>query len=253
MLPAGPESFDPSPALAAARKRFHSPRRAAYWLRNRAEGPRRAGVTSMGVDGGCVHAVLQQFEREDADARIEDERRQPLGARREALFVVEAQDPQTLLAGLSALNDWTTASDPRDGIEALARRWWIKRGASPEAALACALVARDWKELLALVRMASDSLRDNPERPLPSDRACLTTRKPLGGDLAFVFPGSGNQYLGMTSVLGAQWPEILRRQDAENGHLRDQMTPERVAPCVSRSSRAGRPRPTPSSTPTITR
>jgi acyl transferase domain-containing protein/3-hydroxymyristoyl/3-hydroxydecanoyl-(acyl carrier protein) dehydratase len=230
ILPSGPEIGEPIPALAAARKRFHSPRRAAYWLRNRAEGPRRAGVTSMGVDGGCVHAVLQQFEREDADARVDDERRQPLGARAEALFVVEAQDPEGLLAGLRALGDWTAGADPRDGIEALARRWWIKRGSSPDAALACALVARDWKELLALVRQASDSLRENPERPLPSDRACLTTRKPLGGDLAFVFPGSGNQYLGMTAVLGAQWPEILRRLDLENGHLRDQMTPQRTAP-----------------------
>ncbi len=230
ILPPGPEIFDPISALAAARKRFHSPRRAAYWLRNRADGPRRAGVTSMGVDGGCVHVVLQQFEREDADARVDDERRQPLGARSEALFVVEAQDPQALLAGLRALGDWIAASDPREVLEALARRWWIKRGSSHDAALACALVARDWKELLALVRSSCDSLRENPERPLPSDRACLTTRKPLGGDLAFVFPGSGNQYLGMTAMLGAQWPEILRRQDQENGHLRDQMTPQRVAP-----------------------
>ena len=230
ILPAGPAIVNPIAPLAGAPMRFHSPRRAAYWLRNRADGPRRAGVTSLGLDGGVVHAVLEGLERDAADALIEDERRQPLGSRQEALFAVEAADPVFLLAGLNALIDWAASQDPADGIEALARRWWIKRGSSPEATHACCLVARDWKELLALARMSADSVRDNPERPLPSDRAYLTTREPLGGDLAFVFPGSGNQYLGMTAAIGAQWPEILRRQDSENGHLRDQMTPARVAP-----------------------
>ncbi len=230
ILPAGPELVNPVSPLASARKRFHSPRRAQYWLRNRADGPRRAGVTSMGVDGGAVHAVLEQLERESADPRVEDERRQPLGARSEALFAVEAADAAGLIAGLGALTDWAAAQDSQDGVEALARRWWIKRGSSPDMPLACALVARDWKELLALARSSADSLRDNPDRPLPTDRAYVTARKPLGGDLAFVFPGSGNQYLGMTLGLGAQWPEILRRLDAENGYLREQMTPARVAP-----------------------
>ncbi|PIR15755.1 MAG: type I polyketide synthase, partial [Elusimicrobia bacterium CG11_big_fil_rev_8_21_14_0_20_64_6] len=230
ILPAGPAIVNPISPLASARKRFHSPRRASYWLRNRADGPRRAGVTSLGIDGGCVHAVLEQLELSSSDPRLEDERRQPLGARAEALFAVEAAGPSALLEALSALIGWAADQDPAEGIEALARRWWIKRGASPDLSHACAFVARDWKELLSLARMAMDLIRENPERPLPSDRAFLTTRKPLGGDLAFVFPGSGNQYLGMTSAVAAQWPEILRRQDEENGYLRDQMTPLRVVP-----------------------
>ncbi|MBI5247738.1 MAG: acyltransferase domain-containing protein [Elusimicrobia bacterium] len=230
ILPAGPSLANPVAPLSGARKRFHSPRRASYWLRNRAEGPRRAGVTSLGVDGGAVHAVLEQLERETFDDRIVDERRQPLGARSEALFAVEAGSSNELLVGLAALTDWTAAQDPNDGIETLARRWWIKRGAAPDAGCACVLVARDWKELLSLARSSADSVRENPERPLASDRAYLTTRKPLAGDLAFVFPGSGNQYLGMTVDLGAQWPEVLRRQDHENGYLRDQLTPERISP-----------------------
>ncbi|HEX4048786.1 MAG TPA: beta-ketoacyl synthase N-terminal-like domain-containing protein, partial [Elusimicrobiota bacterium] len=230
ILPPGPEISAPVAALAKARGRFHSPRRAQYWLRNRADGPRRAGVTSLGVDGGCVHAVLQQFERDGADARVDGERRQPLGARAEALFAVEADLPSELLRGLADLRAWLTSQEAGDPVEALARRWWLKRGSAPERKLACVLVARDRKEALALGRLAGDSIRENPERPIASDRAHLTFRPPLGGDLAFVFPGSGNQYLGMTAGLGAQWPEILRRHDAENGYLRDQLVPDRVSP-----------------------
>ncbi len=230
ILPVGPEISAPIAPLAKARARFHSPRRPQYWLRNRAKGPRRAGVSSLGVDGGAVHVVLEQFEREPGDARVDDERRQPLGARAEALFAVEADDAAGLLAGLGELTAWASAQDPADPVEALARRWWLKRGSAPERKLACVLVARDWKEALSLARAAEDSVRENPERPVASERIHLTYRPPQAGDLAFVFPGSGNQYLGMTADLGAQWPEVLRRHDAENGHLREQMVPDRVVP-----------------------
>lgn len=230
ILPPGPVISTPVAPLQKAAQRFHAPRQPQYWLRNRAEGPRRAGVTSLGVDGGAVHAVLEQAETVAADARVEDERRQPLGARREALFVVEADGPAALRKSLADLIGWAASQDAADGIELLARRWWMKNGRRPEATHACALVARDWKELLALARQAGDSLAQNPDRSVAGDRIHLTTREPLKGELAFVFPGSGNQYLGMSAAFGAQWPELLRRHDLENGRLRDQMVPARVAP-----------------------
>jgi acyl transferase domain-containing protein/3-hydroxymyristoyl/3-hydroxydecanoyl-(acyl carrier protein) dehydratase len=230
ILPPGPAIEKPAAALAAAARRFHCPRRPQYWLRNRAAGPRRAGVTSLGIDGGAVHAVLEQFERDGAEPRVDDERRQPLGARAEALFCVERDTASELLEGLAELSGWVESQSGGDGVEALARRWWMRRGSQPARALACAFVARGRDELLALVKQAADSVRENPERPLPTDRIQLTTRPPLGGPLTFVFPGSGNHYLGMTAGLGAQWPELLRRQDAENGYLRDQYVPARVLP-----------------------
>lgn len=230
ILPPGPEIVTPVAPLAKAITRFHSPRRPQYWLRDRANGPRRAGVTSLGVDGGAVHVVLQQFERELGDERIDQERIQPLGARAEALFAIEADELDGLLTGLRELHKWMLGQSESVEIEALAARWWLKRGSSPQSSRACALVARSRKELLELIRAALESLADNPERPMASDRIHHTYRSPQGGDLAFVFPGSGNQYLGMTTELGAQWPEILRRHDAENGHLRGQMVPERVVP-----------------------
>ncbi|NNN05711.1 MAG: type I polyketide synthase, partial [Elusimicrobia bacterium] len=230
VLPVGPEIDSPLAPLAKARERFHSPRRGQYWLRNRAQGPRRAGVTSLGADGGAMHAVLEQCECESDDVRLIEERRQPLGARAEGLFAVEADAAAGLRAGLAELTAWAGGQDAADNIEALARRWWLKRGSSPERPVAVALVARGVTELLALARQAEESLNENPERPLPSDRIHLTTRPPLDGDLTFVFPGSGNQYAGMTAGFAAQWPEILRRQDAENGFLRDQLVPGRIVP-----------------------
>ncbi|MFA6004073.1 MAG: type I polyketide synthase, partial [Elusimicrobiota bacterium] len=92
-------------------------------------------------------------------------------------------------------------------------------------------MAKDAEDLLGLLRTAESSLRDNPERPIAGDRIHLTSREPFGPEaLAFVFPGSGNQYLGMGLGLGVQWPEILRHQDQANGYLRSQVMPHRFAP-----------------------
>ena len=37
------------------------PRHPQFWLHDRAEGPRRAAVSSFSVDGNCVHVVLESF------------------------------------------------------------------------------------------------------------------------------------------------------------------------------------------------
>ena len=45
------DKVSPLPSLARAQKRFHIPQEPQYWTRNRAEGPRRAGVNALGPDG----------------------------------------------------------------------------------------------------------------------------------------------------------------------------------------------------------
>jgi acyl transferase domain-containing protein/3-hydroxymyristoyl/3-hydroxydecanoyl-(acyl carrier protein) dehydratase len=225
------QSIDPIPELARGEKRFHIPLKAQYWLRNRAEGPRRAGVSSIGVDGSCAHVVLESFDRSDENPAAVTERRQPLGARAEALLAVEAGSAEGLLAALRSLKAWAAEQGPHANIELLARRWWLKAGSKPLEKLGLALIARDWKELLALASTAEQSIAENPERPIAGDRIHFTYRSPLGADgLTFVFPGSGNQYVGMGLDLGAQWPEVLRQLDIENGYLRQQLVPEHYAP-----------------------
>ena len=43
---------------------LHLPRAPRYWLRNRGEGPRRAGVSVFGMDGGCGHVVLEGWDNQ---------------------------------------------------------------------------------------------------------------------------------------------------------------------------------------------
>lgn len=228
----------PRKELAWAESRFHAPRLPQYWFRNRAEGPRRAGVSAFGIDGNCLHVVLEQAEKPEA-ARVE-ERRQPLGARDAGLFAVEEDNPPALVSSLRRLRAWVEGRGERP-IEALAREWWEKTKPSGAKLLGLAIVALNREELVQDILRAEKSLVDDPSHrlndatPAPgqsSPSRVFYSPEPLGrkGKTAFVFPGSGNQYIGMGLDIAAQWPEVLRLQDAENRQLKDQFVPHLHVP-----------------------
>ncbi|MDD5208669.1 MAG: beta-ketoacyl synthase N-terminal-like domain-containing protein [Elusimicrobiales bacterium] len=223
--------ISPLAELARAKKRFHIPLQPQYWLRNRAEGPRRAGVSALGRDGNCGHVVMEGLEIAADNEQTLLERRQPLGAREEALFSLEDDDCAGILAGLGDLRSWLSRQAPGANIEKLARAWFAHTGARPGKKCACVLLARGREELASLAESAETGLRAAPDKTLFRDRIFYS---PAGQarkeNIAFVFPGSGNQYIGMGRELWTQWPEIPRRLDAENGYLRSQLVPNYFVP-----------------------
>ena len=218
---------------------YFLPRGPQFWLRDRAEGPRRAAASAQGINGTVIHVVLEEFE--PAAAITSDERRQPLGTRPAALFAIEGDDPAALQRGIDAL-DQLAATWPTAPIEALARRWWRDHPNDPDRRLGLAVVAdsaRLLRDRLAAARSPHRSLEDEtpatrrawggslsdpPFFLTPRERAPLGRMKGQGG-VAFVFPGIGNQFAGMGRALSALWPEILRAQDQENRFLRAQLAP----------------------------
>ena len=206
------------------------PAASRYWLRNRAEGARHAGVSVFGVDGSCSHVVLEGYEK--LPPRAAQERIAPLGHGDECLFSVTGANLQELTEGLEQLRR-KAAQSPRPELAALSRDLWSGQAASSNHPLAISLVARSHQELAALCaqgeKLVAADATDAEEIVHPSlrDRIFFSAR-PLGktGKIGFVYPGSGNHYPGMGMELSARWPEIYRRQDAENLYLRDQFQPE---------------------------
>jgi acyl transferase domain-containing protein/3-hydroxymyristoyl/3-hydroxydecanoyl-(acyl carrier protein) dehydratase len=200
------------------------PRVPVPWLRNREREARRAGVSGWSVDGNCVHVVLEGWDPGAAHDRRD--RRQPLGAANEALFVVEADDRAGLVERLGELERLASGSPIPSGIEALARTWFAQAGQHPKAALAITLIARDASGLCQMAQSAREALLRGDDLAALEDRLFFAP-DPLGrtGQLAFVYPGSGNDFPGMGRDLALRCPEILRRQDTENGWLRQQYQP----------------------------
>ena len=214
---------------------FLAPRGPQFWLRDRADGPRRAGVSAVSLDGNCHHVILEGYEPSAATTTVE--RLQPLGARGAALFAVEADDIADLIRGVDEL-EALPSNAPNAPIEALARQWWRTHPNRPHQHLGLALVADNADALRGRLGAARRLIREGASLPLsPGDGTGLHfslalrqqggARVPLGPEagLSFVFPGMGNLFAGMGRALSSHWPEVLRRQDAENERLRSQMAP----------------------------
>jgi acyl transferase domain-containing protein/3-hydroxymyristoyl/3-hydroxydecanoyl-(acyl carrier protein) dehydratase len=224
---AGASFFSACIALSQQILRSERPQ---YWLHDRASGPRRAAVASAGADGTCITIVLEEHAK--TAVTDEPERYQPLGARSEALLFVEGEADE-LINGLRELQRFASDRSSRN-IEAVGREWLQTHSPDGTKELAIALVPRSFEELIEQIAFAVQGVEANPRHPLPVDlRPAIRDRvffspTPLGpkAKIAFVFPGSGNQFDGMGRDLGVQWPEVLRRQQAENDLLRSQFAPE---------------------------
>ena len=186
---------------------------ARHWLRNRADGPRRAGVSGMSVDGNCCHVVLQEYESENYHEPVGS-----IGAQGEALFAIEADDEAGLVTESRRLTDWL-ASQPSipdvDDARVPAARWHHENPLQPSKKLGLAVVAERGSDVGPLL-----SRRD--------ETRVFQSKKPLArsGSVAFVYPGSGNHYHGMGRELALHFPEILHRHDSENLYLKRQMVPD---------------------------
>ncbi len=207
---------------------FHMPASGQSWVRDRVYGPRRAGVSSISMEGHCGHVVLEGVEH-SPDAYIE-ERDQPLGAREWAVFAVEGNGPKDLAQWLQALANFAQSHALR--IETLARRWYAQRPLQGRHKRALSIVARSADDLVAKVKRATDWLQQNPDEKIDGQEDIFYSPQPLGrqGQTAFVFPGSGNHYLGMGRTLSGHWPMILRQLDRESQRLASQMMPRWYMP-----------------------
>lgn len=203
---------------------IYFPATSSYWLHNRADGPRRAGVSVRSMDGSCCHVVLEGFEN---SYKI---RYAPLGTNNEYLFAIGGNKPQDLLIELDELESLFRSSSDSD-LYKLSKECYERFKTSSVKSLAMAVVARNSEELSTLIVSGRSALKNGgifpDSAPALRDRIFYSSA-PLGADrnIAFVFPGSGNHYSGMGKELFCRWPSILRRQDSENMFLRSQFQPE---------------------------
>lgn len=211
-----------------AESQLYFPGAPEYWLHNRAEGPRRAGIACLSVDGNCVAVILESYQGGNAAIGkvIAQERLQPLGARQDALFMVEGNSQDALLVRLEKLHQYVSQTSIEQ-IETLARDFWQQQPVQGIQTLGAALLARDRTELSQQVEHMRQAIRTDQSLVFPGNRSFYTAN-PIGptGELAFVFPGSGNHYPCMGRTISAQWPEVLREQDTCNQYLRSQFVPE---------------------------
>ncbi len=198
---------------------------ARFWLQNDPEVPRRILIEERGITDQEVKISIQEYH-----SRLACVSSVNLAPRPEGLFIVPASTPREIQARLDKLKV-LVERDANTPIHELAGRWW--KQTTNDGMVSVALVARTTEELLAQIAFARKHLRDAPTTPLctSDDRhddrlfdRVFYTPKPLApsGQVAFVYPGSGNHYPGMGRAWGVDWPGILREQQQQNKQLKQQ-------------------------------
>ncbi|HKI17937.1 MAG TPA: beta-ketoacyl synthase N-terminal-like domain-containing protein, partial [Isosphaeraceae bacterium] len=199
-----------------------------FWLRNRAQGPRRAAVRVCGLGGVRGDVVLDEFVPLPDAGGSSVQGSEASGARTSGLFLLEASDQTGLTARIEELSRFASGSSCQD-IDALARRWWQRHPGDRRLLLATAIVADGIETLKHLLEIAAGR---NGDHRLEGDgrrgsihaaRARSDSTDPPS--VAFVYPGLGCHFAGMGRELSALWPDVLRRLDAESSSLRDQFEP----------------------------
>ncbi len=185
------------------------------WLQDRTAGPRTQQTIVTGRDGTKVEVMLA------APTSPQQTTAAPLVALATGLFVFDGSSDTELREAIAACRELVATSA---NLGEAARRWYHQRRPDPQRPRAVSIVAQtpaEWdaqaNRLLAQPMLSitplSQPTNNNPQ-PTPP--------------LAFVFPGSGNHFLGMGKELLAAFPQILQRQQRENDRLASQFQPDLI-------------------------
>ncbi|WP_372677744.1 beta-ketoacyl synthase N-terminal-like domain-containing protein [Desulfosarcina sp.] len=225
---AGFRQPEPLDGLADRASPLHLPDRAQPWYRDRERGPRTACCASITMDGNCSHVLMQ--EEEPRAPVIEYTGAPPAIDTCAGLFVVSGNATMQLMEGLAGLADFLSRSPAPASVEAAAVGWMHRHPPRPGHRLAVTMILKPGDNV--------DDVIDDARRAVAAGETDAHSRqlfyrsRPIGADarVAFVYPGSGNHYLGMGRDLGLRFPGIVKGMDRETEQLKTQFRPWNLMP-----------------------
>jgi acyl transferase domain-containing protein/NADP-dependent 3-hydroxy acid dehydrogenase YdfG len=176
---------------------FYLNTRARPWVK--ADGPRRASVSSFGFGGSNYHVALEEYTGPQAASRLW------AGG---ALVLAGGADARALADAARALG----ARVEKDGLEAVARDSQI--AFDPRSRHRLAIVAADARQFEA--RLAT-ALKQTGAFSAPGLHLAVGEDggKGAGGKVAFLFPGQGSQYVSMGADLAVAFDDARAVWDGQ--------------------------------------
>jgi len=213
---------------------LHFPKDTQFWLRDREDGPRRAGVHCETGDGNWMHLVLEEAQApEDSQGELF-----PVAIDEHALFVVDSDSVVGLQEQLQVLQDFVQHFEHSQDesvamqLQLLSYEWFTAFPPNASHKYGFSILSHSVEGLPEQLTFALDWLKQHPDTRLDGQKGIFFTPEPLGaeGSLAFVYPGSGSHYAGMGRGIGVRWPEIWQAMDKETQRLRTQWVPDCYMP-----------------------
>ncbi len=216
VLPPTLKAETPDPGLAIGESPFYLNTQSRPWLSNQHH-PRRSGVSSFGFGGSNFHAVLEEYkpqkERISWNGSVE-------------IVALCADTPKDLHQQLSS---WSQTLDRGVTAVEIARKAASSRetfnaSASFRLLMAVNLSAPSTETLSKLFKKTINDLRENREQYAWQDKNTLSGtfygRGEKPGDLAFIFPGQGSQYVDMGRDLACNFPQVLNAFEKINAYFK---------------------------------
>jgi acyl transferase domain-containing protein len=156
------------------------------WIRG-SDHPRRAGVSSFGFGGSNFHLALEEYHGDNPHA----DRVRALSAE---VVALSGADGASIATRALELADLATAPGMLQRIA-----WECAQSYEPAALARLAVVAADEADLASKLRRLADIIAKAPATNFAHPDGSAYGVGAPAGDVAFLFPGQGSQYLGMGS------------------------------------------------------
>ncbi|MCX8255271.1 putative glycolipid synthase [Beijerinckiaceae bacterium RH AL1] len=189
-----------NPKLGFERTPFYLNVDALPWVQ-RAGAPRRAALDAMGFGGINTHMILEEAPGSSADPTAAFGLRRP---RAPELFTLAAETREGLVAAAKALIE--RAPTHAGPLRALAAEVATKHASGP---FRLAVVAEDAASLTDKLAGSLDKIAKPDTHRVKTRRGLFFADAPIGGKLAFVFPGENSQSANMLRDLALASPLVL--------------------------------------------
>jgi len=184
------------------------------WLHRR-DAPRRAAVNAFGFGGINTHMILEEAPGTGATPTAAFGLRAPAAPE---LFLLAGDTREALVAALRDLAATTESADAPP-LKALAAGTARALGSGPHR---LAVIASDMGALRAKLLRVVDRIANPDTHRLRGRDGVFFTDEPIGGKVAFLFPGENSQYENMLSDLAVASPAVREWLDRLEGLFRDE-------------------------------
>ena len=219
VLPPTLKVTTPDPELKIDESPFYLSTESRPWISDPRH-PRRAGVSAFGFGGSNFHLVVEEHDSKKPsvawDGSVE----------------ILAWGGDTPEAVSDQINQFITALDHQGNAAHLARLACETRNAfSPNAPCRLTMVMEKGDDVSGILNAARKFLAEKPADTPWQEAGLFYGTGPIPGDLAFLFPGQGSQYVGMGRDLACCFPELLCALEAGNDVMigQDRLT-DRIFP-----------------------